>query len=424
MGGRPNPSVVKEKKKTTVKGLERFMVSHPTGNTFVSALLNQLNNQNYLEKFFTTIGSGQGANPWTTQFCRGKREYAIPDKMISRQWIPEFTRLLSKGNQGKKRHRADHSYQALDKKVSKKLCSLNSLVLHSYEDGCSSSFARAKQLGIQCSYELPIAHWATVRRLLAEEAERYPEWEPTLESTREPEEKLFRKEEELRLADLITCPSKFVMDSIPLGIRQKIPCQISPFGSPPSEPVDFECTQKSDILKLLFVGSMSQRKGLADLFEALKLLKREPVSLSILGQPSMPIDFYQRQFSDFEFYPPCTNSKVRKIMHQHDALVLPSIVEGRALVQQEALSCGLPLIVTHNAGGEDLVKEGITGYLVPIRSPEKIAEAINAMIVNMKNKTDIQKLCQKKAMEYTWGNYAQNIINFNLSSSVPRLEIA
>ena len=403
---------------------ERFVVSHPTGNTFVRALLNQFNNQNLLKRFFTTIGAGEGANSLISAFCGKKRQYDIPDKMISRQWMPELTRLLSKGDQAKKRHRADHSYQALDKKVSNKLASLTSQVLHSYEDGCASSFARAKQLGMQCSYELPIAHWATVRRLLAEEAERYPEWEPTLESTREPEEKLFRKEEELRLADRITCPSKFVFDSIPSEIRQKTPCQISPFGSPQCEPVDFELSQKSEILKLLFVGSMSQRKGLADLFEALKLLKGEPVSLSILGQPSMPMEFYRKQFPDFEFYPTCTNSKVREIMHQHDALVLPSIVEGRALVQQEALSCGLPIIVTSNAGGEDLVEEGVTGHLVPIRSPEKIAEAICSMMANKKNRDEIQKLCQKKAREYTWAKYAQNIIDFNLSNHAQRLEIA
>jgi glycosyltransferase involved in cell wall biosynthesis len=389
---------------------ERFVVSHPTGNTFVRALLCQLNTQNQLEKFFTTIGAGKGANPCITSFCRGKRKYAIPDKMISRQWMPEFARLLSKGDQEKKRHRTDHSYQALDKMVSKKLGGFNSQVLHSYEDGCYSSFARAKQLGVQCSYELPIAHWATVRRLLAEEAERYPAWEPTLESTREPEEKLFQKEEELRLADRITCPSKFVMDSIPLEIRQKTPCQISPFGSPQCEPVDFERSPKSDILKLLFVGSMSQRKGLADLFEALKILKGKPVTLSILGQTSMPMEFYRKQFSEFEYYPPCTNSKVREIMQQHDALVLPSIVEGRALVQQEALSCGLPIIVTPNAGGEDLVEEGITGHLIPIRSPEKIAEAICSMMANRKNREEIRKLCQNKAREYTWAKYALNII--------------
>jgi glycosyltransferase involved in cell wall biosynthesis len=416
--------VVEEKKKLLTESFERFVVSHPTGNTFVNALLNQLNNQNQLEKFFTTIGAGKGVNPWITSLYRGKRQYAIPDKMISRQWMPELIRLLSKGDQAKKRHRADHSYQALDKKVSNKLCSLTSQVLHSYEDGCSLSFAQTKQLGVQCSYELPIAHWATVRRLLAEEAERYPEWEPTLESTREPEEKLFRKEEELRLADRITCPSQFVLDSIPLEIRQKTPCLISPFGSPPSERVDFERTPKNNILKLLFVGSMSQRKGLADLFEAMKLVKSEPVSLSILGQPSMPIDFYRKQFSEFEYYPACTNSKVREIMQQHDALVLPSIVEGRALVQQEALSCGLPIIVTPNTGGEDLVEEGETGHLVPIRSPEKISEAILALLADRNNKECIQKLCQKKAKEYTWENYAQNIIDFNLSNHAQCLEIA
>ena len=345
-------------------GFGRFVVSHPTGNTFVRALLSQLNNQNQLEKFFTTIGAGEGSNSLISAFCNGKREYAIPDKLIYRQWLPEFTRLLSKGDQAKKRHRADHSYQALDKRVSNKLTCLTSQVLHSYEDSCSSSFPRAKQLGMQCSYELPIAHWATVRRLLAEEVERYPQWEPTLESTREPEEKLFQKEEELRQADRITCPSKFVFDSIPSEIRQKTPCQISPFGSPPSEPVDFERSQKRDILKLLFVGSMSQRKGLADLFEALKLLKGEPVSLSILGQPSMQMEFYRKQFADFEFYPPCTNSKVCEIMYQHDALVLPSIVEGRALVQQEALG-GLPIVVTPTLEEKIWLGKGLLGTLFP-----------------------------------------------------------
>jgi glycosyltransferase involved in cell wall biosynthesis len=424
VGGRPNPSVVKEKKKAMTVNRKRFVVSHPTGNTFVRALLNQLSNQNQLEKFFTTIGAGEGANSLISTFSGEKRKYTIPDTKISRQWVPEVVRLLSKGNQEKKRRKVDLSYQALDHKVSRLLSNYSSQILHAYEDGCSVSFARAKQQGLQCSYELPIAHWATVRRLLAEEAGRYPEWEPTLESTREPEEKLFRKEEELRLADRITCPSQFVLDSIPLGIRQKTPCQISPFGSPPCEPVDFKRSPKNDTLKLLFVGSMSQRKGLADLFEAMKLLKGEPISLSILGQPSMPMEFYRKQFAEFAYFPPCSNQKVRKIMKAHDALVLPSIVEGRALVQQEALSCGLPIIVTPNAGGTDLVDEGKTGHLVPIRSPEKIAEAISMLKRKSAEKNEIQKWCQTKASFYTWSNYAQRIVDFNLSSPPQMLDVA
>ena len=332
--------------------------------------------------------------------------------------------MLLNSDQETNRRLTDRSYKKLDYKTTKEISPASTKVIHTYEDCAREIFIRAKELGIQCSYELPIVHWATSRRLLAEEAERYPEWEPTLETTREPEEKLFRKEEELRLADRITCPSKFVLDSIPLEIRKKTPCQVSPFGSPPYELVDFKRLKINDNLKLLFVGSMSQRKGLADLFEAMKLLTGEPISLSILGQPSMPMEFYRKKFADFNYYPPSSNSKVREIMRKHDALVLPSIVEGRALVQQEALSCGLPIIVTPNAGGEDLIDDGKTGYLVPIRSPEKIAEAIRAMIENKHHKEEIRRLCQKKAKQYSWASYAQRVIDFNLSNSTQMLEIS
>ena len=76
--------------------------------------------------------------------------------------------------------------------------------------------------------------------------------------------------------------------------------------------------------------------------------------------------------------------------------MLPSIVEGRALVQQEALSCGLPIIVTPNAGGEDLVEEGITGHLVPIRSPEKIAEAISSLLADRNEPSRALGSCAKR----------------------------
>tara|TARA_B100002019_G_scaffold280943_1_gene284450 strand:- start:347 stop:1555 length:1209 start_codon:yes stop_codon:yes gene_type:complete len=400
-----------------------FLVSHPTGNTFVKALLEELHQRNLLAYFATTIGFGEN-------FCeifsilKKRRFYNIPDDKIKRFWYPELMRLLQKGGQEKKRRLVDQIYTKLDRNTSQEIAVQSEKIIHGYEDGAYQTFRRSKELGIQCSYELPIAHWATVRRLLTEEAERHPQWEPTLESTREPEEKLFRKEEELRLADRITCPSQFVLDSIPLEIRQKTPYQISSFGSPPCEQVDFECSPKNDTLNLLFVGSMSQRKGLADLFEAMTLLKGEPISLSILGQPSMPMEFYRKQFAEFKYFPPCSNQRVRQIMKAHDALVLPSIVEGRALVQQEALSCGLPIVVTPNTGGDDLVEEGVTGYLVPIRSPEKIAETICSMMENKNHKEEIRVMCQKKAIQYTWPKYAQNIIDFNLSNHEQRTEIA
>ena len=80
--------------------------------------------------------------------------------------------------------------------------------------------------------------------------------------------------------------------------------------------------------------------------------------------------------------------------------VLPSIIEGRALVQQEALSCGLPIITTPNAGGADLIEEGMTGHLVPIRSPEIIAEKIISLADNKDCLNDLKIRCQQKAKTY------------------------
>ncbi len=397
--------------------LSGFCVSHPTGNTFVRALLNELRKKEKLVQYFTTIGVGEGANP-ILKLLEKKRGYEFPDSKISRLWFPELLRLITDDylSQEKRRIHVDRSYDALDQLAARTLPQLLPIVIHAYEDGAINSFKEAKKLGICCSYELPIAHWQTVRRLLSEEAERLPEWEPTLESTREPEDKLFRKEEELDLADCITCPSEFVLQSIPKNIRSKKNCIVAPFGSPPCLPNKrLKQDNKNNNLKLLFVGSMSQRKGLADLFEAMKMLRNDPVTLTVLGQPSMPMEFYRNCLPNFEYLAPCSNENVRKVMQEHDALVLPSIAEGRALVQQEALACGLPLIVTANAGGEDLIEEGITGYLVSIRSPEDIFEKITRLIENRKSIPEIREACQAKAKLYTWKEYAQKIIDLNLS---------
>jgi glycosyltransferase involved in cell wall biosynthesis len=394
-----------------------FCVSHPTGNTFVRALINDVWEKRMLVQYFTTIGVGQDANPML-KLLEKKRSYEISDSKITRLWFPEILRLISSNSlsQEKRRRYADRSYGALDQLVARTLPQFLPSVIHAYEDGAFKSFKQAKKSGILCSYELPIAHWQTVRRLLSEETERLPEWEPTLESTREPEEKLFRKDKELDLADCISCPSEFVLQSIPKNIRSKKTCIVTPFGSPPCLPnkrLKKDSTNKN--LKLLFVGSMSQRKGLADLFEAMKILRNDPVSLTVLGQPSMPMEFYRNCFPNFEYLAPCSNESIRRIMQEHDALVLPSIVEGRALVQQEALACGLPLIVTANAGGEDLIEEGITGYLVSIRSPEGISEKITRLIENRKFLPESRRACQAKAQLYSWKEYAQKIIDLNLS---------
>jgi glycosyltransferase involved in cell wall biosynthesis len=99
-------------------------------------------------------------------------------------------------------------------------------------------------------------------------------------------------------------------------------------------------------------------------------------------------------------------------MQTCDVFCLPSIVEGRALVMQEAMSQGLPLIITPNTGGEDLIKpDGSTGFLVPIRSPEMIAEKLSWLLDNRPATMEMGKKAKQYATEYTWKKYGDRIIS-------------
>jgi glycosyltransferase involved in cell wall biosynthesis len=62
-----------------------------------------------------------------------------------------------------------------------------------------------------------------------------------------------------------------------------------------------------------------------------------------------------------------------------DIFVLPTIEEGLALVIGEALSFGLPVITTVNSGAHDLFQNGREGFIVPIRSPEALAEKMQQL---------------------------------------------
>ena len=406
---------------------ERMTVDlvHPTGNQFVRHLLVALEASGKLGAYHTTLGFP--AETWTRYLPNSiraecaRRTYPLaPDKLRTRP-AREITRLL-----GQKLHwsyltrhelgwaSVDQVYQDLDRAVAGKIDAggLGPTVrgIYGYEDGCLETFRAAGKMGLKCFYDLPIAYWETVRTLLEEERERLPEWEPTLVGTRDSREKLLRKTEELDLADVVICPSLFVLDSLPASARTEKHCLVAVFGSPPRNRDAAQRTSDSDKLRVLFAGSLTQRKGLADVFSAMKLLKRHDVELIVMGSPIVPMEFYRSQYRDFTYMSTRPHHEVLRLMQSCDVLVLPSIAEGRALVQQEALANGLPLIVTKNAGGEDLIVPGETGFLVPVRSPEAIAEKIAWLADHRERLPDMRRAAIRQADEYPWQRYTDRIL--------------
>jgi hypothetical protein len=164
-------------------------------------------------------------------------------------------------------------------------------------------------------------------------------------------------------------------------------------------------------LRVLFVGTMTQRKGLADLFTAMKCLGRSDVELLVLGTPLLPLPFYRKEYPSFVYEATRPTRKVQELMLTCDVLVLPSIVEGRAMVQMEALSCGLPIVVTPNAGAEDLIEPGRTGFLIPIRAPEVLAERIDWIADHRDWVDDMRSAIMEKARQSDWRRYSEKVLS-------------
>lgn len=358
------------------------ILSHPTVNAFNRALAEALDRANLLAAFHTTLAFG-------------RRSVEVRrSRIIQHPWF-EVGRLLGLGIS------VDRVYRALDTAVARRLDEATGV--YAYEDGALDTFRAARERGLRRFYELPIAYYETVQRLLHEEAERLPSWTPTLGAPQDSPEKLARKKEELELADLVICPSRFVQATLPSGTRSLV----AEFGSPALTPL---APRRPGPLRLLFAGAMSQRKGLADVFAAMRLLQRKDVELVVMGAPLATLDFYRREWPHFVHEPPRPHAQVLALMDTCDAFLLPSIVEGRALVQQEALSRGLPLLVTANAGGEDLIEPERTGWLVPIRDPAALAERIAWLADHRDALPAMREAAQAMAAGRTWSDYTAKII--------------
>lgn len=177
---------------------------------------------------------------------------------------------------------------------------------------------------------------------------------------------------EYEFCDLISVPSTFVMRSfIEQGIpREKL--RLSPYG------VDlamFHPIAKRDaVFRVLFVGSISIRKGVAYLLEAIKRASIPKLDLVLIG--NMDADAkgtIDRSGVALRHLGVLPRGQLAEHYSQASVLVLPSLEEGLALVQAQAMACGVPVIATTNTGAEDLFTDGVEGFVVPVRDPDAIA---------------------------------------------------
>jgi glycosyltransferase involved in cell wall biosynthesis len=179
---------------------------------------------------------------------------------------------------------------------------------------------------------------------------------------------VIREEAIYARADAITVPSSVAKRSfvamgvaaekvhvIPYGVRLD---RFAPAAPPPAH--SFE---------LLFAGGVSLRKGIPYLLEAFARLRHPHKRLTIVGSvpPEMRRLLGRLPMEHVIFTGSLPQPELARRMSASHLLVLPSVEEGLALVQGQAMACGCPVIATVATGAEDLFTDGVEGFIVPDR---------------------------------------------------------
>jgi starch synthase len=273
-------------------------------------------------------------------------------------------------------------------------------VAYGYEDGARELFEAAQERGWRKIYDLPIGYWKAGRRLYAEEAERQPEWAATLQGIRDSSEKLKRKDEELALADAVVVASSFTRDTLETSGAKTI-LKI-PYGCMPAA---VRRTGRTSKLRVLYVGALTQRKGISYLFEALSGLSTVAELTLIGAKPSGECPALDRELGKHRWLGTMSQDKVFAMMNEQDVLVFPSLFEGFGLVMLEALARGLPVIATPHTGGPDILRDGVDGWIVPIRDAEAIRQKLELLAANREMLEAMSESALQTARKRTWEKY-------------------
>ncbi|RFZ85783.1 glycosyltransferase [Mucilaginibacter terrenus] len=406
----------------------RIILTHPTGNEFVRALAYALFKEGLLEKFVTTVATDSSSVlfnvlPKSIKNDLLRRSYPIPQEKILTYPFRELSRILLPRIGGKRfiEHEkgwasVDNVYRNLDRNVAQRLNNTNSGdmpdAVYAYEDGAIQTFNQASALNIERLYDLPIGYWRAARVLLGHERERWPDWAETLTGLKDSDEKLNRKDDELKLATSIFVASNFTASTLNYYNGKLPKVNVIPYAFPPvAEAKQYENVSASRPLKLLFVGGLSQRKGVADLFAAAEHFGSK-IELTVVG--SKVVDTctpLNEALKKHKWIPSLPHAEILTLMRGHDVLIFPSLFEGFGLVITEAMAQGTPVITTDRTAGPDIISNHENGWLIQAASTDALKESIEAILLNPGMIKNVGMAARETAKNRTWENYGRELVN-------------
>lgn len=219
-------------------------------------------------------------------------------------------------------------------------------------------------------------------------------------------------EEEYVESDLILAPSRFAYESFVAGGVPASKLALVPYGVDTDE---FRPVPKRDeTFRILFVGTLSLRKGLPYLLESVATLRWPNAELVLRGTESPETRTLLNSYRGtipISLVPPQPRSTLKELYSSASVLVLPSIEDAFGIVIGQALACGTPVIATTHTGGPDVIDNGANGFIIPPADVAALRRALTDAYENRAMLTDMRGEARRRVEAARgWDTYGDGVV--------------
>ncbi|MFV9504993.1 MAG: glycosyltransferase family 4 protein [Oscillochloridaceae bacterium umkhey_bin13] len=286
----------------------------------------------------------------------------------------------------------------------------NLRAVYCYQHAALEPFLAAKQQGVKCLYDQPIAHHQTLKTLIEHELALFPQLLTTTD--RHLHTQVSRRnaqtDEELLLADCIFTGSSFTKQSLIEHGVNPTRVTVMPLGAPPVVAQVKPRSQQPVII--LCAGTQSVRKGVHYLLDAWRRLRPgSGAELWLVGRMQLPEALLADLPGTVVIKPSVPRSELYELYERASVLVFPSLAEGFGQVITESMAHGLPVITTPNTAGPDLITNGVDGMIVPIRNADALAEALTWALEHPVELAAMGHAAWRTAQAHQWSAYRSKL---------------
>lgn len=227
-----------------------------------------------------------------------------------------------------------------------------------------------------------------------------------------------RFDEEYFRSDLILVGSTFARDSL---IREGVDgskVAVVPYGVDVElfSPIDeSEMDMQRDRFNVLFVGTLTEGKGVHYLMEAYRRFRTPKTTLTMVGDDELKSGMTLSGDPSVKTVPRVARCQLPSYYRQAAVFVLPTLFEGMGMVVLEAMACGIPVVVT-NRGPNEVVRDGVDGFIISAEDSDAITERLQLLYEKPDLRRSMGQNARLRALQYSWDQYSRRALDAILSA--------